>query len=328
MPLLIGLGVTVAAAFSVNGLPTFWQFVMAQLAILIIVVVGLNFLIGVGGLLSIASAAFVGIGAYSLVIGMTNLNLPFIVALPVTVVIGWFIGWILGAVSLRLSGFYLAIVTLGFLEVFLILLQQGGSLTGGGYGLVTPILTVFGSFIGGKTLIIVAVVVSGLACTLTATLTRSRIGRALYALKAHPAAAALQGIDARRLKTTAFAYSSALAALAGALQAPLLGSTHPATFRVDTAVWHLAIVVVGGVQGTVVGAVIAAATLFLLPEIMRPLAEIREYFTGAVLLATLIVAPRGIGGVIHHLAPPMNRALNRVTQSFSGPMTRSESTSR
>lgn len=316
MRLLAGLAATVAAAFVVDGLAPFWQFVGAQLAILIIVVVGLNFLIGVGGLLSIASAAFVGLGAYTLVIAMTELNLPAIVVLPGAVAMGGLIGWLLGAVSLRLSGFYLAIVTLGFLEVFLIVLQQGGSLTGGGYGLVAPSLTIFGRVVGGPALIIFTVLVSGLACTFTATLTRSRVGRALYALKAHPAAAALQGIDARRMKTAAFAYSSALAALAGALQAPLLGSTHPASFRVDTAVWHLAIVVVGGVQGTVLGAVIAAAILFLLPEVLRPLAEVREYFTGAVLLATLVVAPRGVGGAIHRLSRPTVGLISRLARSL------------
>lgn len=295
---LAGIGASLIAGLVVQPFPPFARFVVGQLALLVIVTVGLNFLIGVGGLLSIASAAFLGIGAYGLTIGMANVGMPFWLAIPLIVVLAWCLGWLLGVLSLRLVGFHLAIVTLGFLQVFVIVLRQGGDFTGGGYGLTVPYPTLLGAQISESILVGLTVVFAGLACTFTYTLTRSRIGRALEALKSHPAAASLQGIDPRRLKTLAFAYSSALAALAGTMQAIAFGSVHPASYGVNEAVWHLAIVVVGGLQGSVSGAVLATTLLFILPELIRPLASIRDYFTGAILLLTLALAPNGLGGAI------------------------------
>lgn len=297
--IIAGLVLAAVGAIVVQPLPPFMAFVAGQLAVLIIVAVGLSFLIGVGGLLSIASAAFLGIGAYGLAITTGRFELPFLLAVPLTVVIAWIAGYALGLVSLRLTGFHLAIVTLGFLEVFLIVLRQGGNFTGGGYGLGVPTPEVFGAVLSEEILIGFAAATAVLTCTFTYTAIKSRVGRALYGLKSHASAAALQGVDARRLKTLAFAYSSALAALAGCLQAALLGSTHPASYTANEAVWHLAIVTVGGLQGSVIGAALAATLLFILPEVMRPLAEWREFFTGGVLLLTLIIYPGGLGDAIN-----------------------------
>jgi ABC-type branched-subunit amino acid transport system ATPase component/ABC-type branched-subunit amino acid transport system permease subunit len=277
-------------------LPPYDQYVVGRIAVLIVVALGLNLLMGVAGLLSLASAAFMGVGAYVVIILVTTLNVPLAVAVPLAVLVAWTAGWILGTVSLRLSGFYLALVTLGFLLTFQVALRRGGNLTGAGYGLVAPAPDFFGLQLTSQQWSASALFVAGATAILVHSLTRSRIGRAWVTMKFNETAAELCGINLTRSKTSAFAASSALAALAGCLYAYLVGAISPQAFGIPTTVEHLSYIVIGG-MGSVLGSVLGPTVLELAPELLRSLGERRALFFGIALLLILVVAPRGLAGL-------------------------------
>ena len=301
-PLVYGALVGLVAVGVALVLPTYPRFVFGQLAVLVLVTLGVNLLLGVAGLLSLASPAFVGLGANLSTAILLRAHVPIAISIPLAVLAGWCVGWLLGFLSLRLAGFYLAMVTFGFLNVFLVLLNEGRELTGGGYGLIVPPTRL--PFLGPVTLqtaIVLATFTAGLATVLVGSLQRSRVGRAWLAIKDNPVAAELQGIDVPRLKTLAFAISSALATLAGTYQALLLGVTNPSAYSLNVSIAHLTYVVVGGMAPSVVGPIVGPLALFVVPELFRAIGQYREVFYGAILLFVLIVAPNGIAGAISEL---------------------------
>lgn len=307
-PLLIGVPLGAAALFAMQFLGPYWQFVASQLCLLIIVTLGLNLLMGVAGLLSVASAAFVGLGANASAILMIRAGIPFPLAVLAALTIGWIVGWLVGLISLRVAGFYLAVVTLGFLQVFLVFLDVGQEITGGGYGLVVPpaYLPVVGELTPSRIAGCIAFL-TALALPLMHALMASRFGRGWIALKDHPAAAELSGIDPLRYKTQAFAISSLLVTLAGALQAVLLGVTNPSAYSAHVAITHISYVVVGGMTASIVGPVAGPVALFLVPELVRDIGEYRELFFGGTMLAVLILAPKGLAGLAQDLAARLRR---------------------
>jgi branched-chain amino acid transport system permease protein len=277
---MIALGVAgaTAAAAAVGLVDPYLRFLLAQLAVLVIAVLGLNLLGNVAGMLSLASAAFMGLGGYGALIGLTLYGLPLSVAAPLTVAAGWALGWLMGMVAVRLSGISLAIVTFGFIQIFQVFAKQGGAWSGDGYGLITPPLTA--PILGAVTQDAVSafcVFAAVMTAVLTTTLTRSRIGRAWIAVKEHPVAAQMQGVNVLRARADAFAVSGAMASLAGVLQAVLLGITNPNLYTVDVSIGQLAMMVVGGSSGGVAGAFLGPAALFLIPEYFD-LGALKEVF--------------------------------------------------
>lgn len=294
---VVGLLVAVAAL----ALPPYFQYFAGRLALLMIVALSLNLLMGAAGLLSLASAAFMGIGAYGVIILMTDWGLPLLVAAPAAIVIAWVLGWILGSASLRLSGFYLALVTLGFLLTFQVILRSGGDVTGGGYGLVAPEPELVGLSIPSEGWSFASLFLVAFITVLVYSLLGTKTGRAWRALKANEVAASMVGVNLMRLKTSTFALSAAMAALAGVFFAFLQGATNPQAFGVAATVEHLVYIVVGG-MGSVAGSLIGPLVLEVAPELMRGLEERRELFFGATVLAILIIAPRGVAGSLGSVA--------------------------
>jgi branched-chain amino acid transport system permease protein len=286
-----------AAAVAVVFIGPYVQFLLAQLSILVIAVVSLNLLSNVAGMLSLASAAFMGLGGYGVLILLTLAGIPLIVSAPLTVAAGWLVGWGMGLVAIRLSGISLAIVTFGFIQIFQVFAKQGGILSGDGYGLIAPALEIpgFGP-VSPAVLAAACVFFAIVVAVLTTTLTRSRIGRAWYAMKEHPVTAEMQGINLLTMRAQAFATAGAMASFAGILQALLLGITNPNLYTVDVSISHLAMMVVGGSSGSVAGAILGPAVLFFVPEYFD-LGAYREILYGLALLVTLAVAPEGLAGL-------------------------------
>ena len=298
-PLVYGVVLGALAVGFAFVLPSYSRFIFGEFAVLVIITLGVNLLLGVAGLLSLASPAFVGIGANLSTAIMLRAHMPIAISIPIAVVAGWCIGWAVGFLSLRLAGFYLAMVTFGFLDVFLVVLNEGGDITGGGYGLIVPpsSLPLLGALSLDK-IIAIAAFTAGLAIMLVREAQGSRIGRAWLAIKDSPVAAEMQGIDVPKLKTLAFAVSSALATLAGTYQALLLGVTNPSAYSLNVSVAHLTYVVVGGMAASVVGPIIGPLLLFVIPEVFRAIGQYREVFYGAILLFVLVIAPNGITGTL------------------------------
>jgi ABC-type branched-subunit amino acid transport system ATPase component/ABC-type branched-subunit amino acid transport system permease subunit len=276
------------------------QFVIARIAVLVLVTLSLNVLIGVTGLLSLASAAFMGTGAFGILIVLQHTGIPLLAGIPLVVAGTWIVGWVLGTASLRLSGFYLALVTLGFLVAFQVVVQHGGTTVGEGYGLLAPQPDVFGWTANIKWVAVACVFVAGAASVFVWSLLNSRLGRAWRTLKANPVAAELSGMNLTRLKTSAFAFSAAVAGLAGTCYAFLEQAVSPQGFDINRTIDHLAYVVVGG-AGSTLGSILGPLVLELLPEYLRSLQQYRQLFLGAVLLGILILAPRGLAGLLQDI---------------------------
>ncbi len=291
-----------AVAAVVSFLPSYRLFLVGQLAVVIIVTVALTVLMGAAGLLALSSAAFMAVGAYGAVIAIATLHLPLWLAVPLVVVVGGVAGGILGFVTLRMSGFYLAIATLGLLQVLLVGLKHGGALTGGGYGLVVPPLSLpMMADISTERIACFAVLMMVLIVGGSVNIMRSRIGRAWLAVRDNEPAAQMQGINVSQMKIMAFVFSSAVISLAGALHGFLLGVTNPNAYLVNLSIFHITLVVVGGMTGSMIGAVISPVVLFFLPEVFSALGEWRDFFYGSILLLTLVFMPLGISSKLQPL---------------------------
>ncbi|NML47265.1 branched-chain amino acid ABC transporter permease [Ramlibacter sp. G-1-2-2] len=297
-------------ALAASRLPSFQLFLVGQLSLVITVTVAMTILMGGAGLLSLSSAAFFAIGAYGLLLMMAKLGVPLLLGAVLAVALCALLGAVLGLVSLRLSGFHLAIITLGFLQVLLAWLKRGGDFTGGGYGLVTPKLSVpfTGSALRVADVAIFAVFLMALAVAAGVALMQSRIGRAWLAGRDNENSARMLGIDVNRMRVLAFTFASALTGLAGTLHPLLLGVTNPNAYTVDLSIFHITLVVVGGMTGSMVGAVVAPILLYFVPEAFRQLGEWRDFFYAGVLIATLVFMRRGIGPA---LSPWLSRLARR-----------------
>ncbi|NNG02152.1 MAG: branched-chain amino acid ABC transporter permease [Desulfobacteraceae bacterium] len=238
----------------------YYVYVANYMAINVIVVLGLNLLVGYTGQISLGHAGFFAIGAYGTLMLMVKLHLPFIVALPLAALITAGFGFLLGLPALRLEGPYLAIATLGF---GLTITQVIGRLEifGGREGLHAPDLTI-GSWrldtdIEFYYLLMVITISLALAAR---NIVKTRVGRAFIAIRDADIAAQTIGVNVVLYKTLAFAVSAFYAGIAGGLYAFVLRFIEPEIFTLMMSIMFLAMCVVGGV-GSMMGAITGACLL-------------------------------------------------------------------
>jgi branched-chain amino acid transport system permease protein len=257
----------------------------------VVVTIGINGLLALSiwltlscGMLSIGNAAFMGIGAYTSALITMNLGWPFPIALALGMVAPALLAFVIGKPTLRLSGIYLAMATLGFGEVVRITLLNWESLTGGALGLNgIPQLTQWWHV--GFALVAVLLVLWRLR--------RSKVGRAFEAIKEDDTAAGLMGIDVANTKMLAFVLGAAVAGLAGGLDAHLTFFIGPQEFGFDRGVEILTMTILGGI-GSLPGPVVGAAILTLLPELLRSLRDFRLVVNGLILVVIVLFLPKGI----------------------------------
>jgi len=236
------------------------------------------------GLLAMANAAFMGIGAYASALLTMNLGLPFPLALAGGAAMPALVAYIIGKPTLRLSGVYLAMATLAFGEVVRIAILNTEPLTGGALGLNgIPQLT--------QPWHVALVLVVVLA--LLQRLRSSRTGRAFEAIREDETAAGLMGIDVNAHKLAAFVLGAAIAGLAGTLNAHLTFFIGPNEFGFDRGVEILTMTILGGIQG-LAGPVLGALIVTLLPELLRGLQDWRLMANGLILVAIVLFLPRGL----------------------------------
>jgi branched-chain amino acid transport system permease protein len=235
------------------------------------------------GLLSLANAAFMGIGAYTAALLTLNLGWPFPAALAAGALAPAAVALAIGVPTLRLSGVYLAMATLAFGEVTRVVILNL-DITGGPEGLNGIPLLTEGWHIAAS----LAVVVYGLA-----RLRRSRVGRAFEAIKEDEVAARLMGIDVDRHKLFAFTLGAVVAGLAGALNAHYTFFISPREYGFENAVDILTMTVLGGIS-SLVGPVLGATLLTLLPEVLRFLHDWRLAVNGAILVLVVLFLPTGL----------------------------------
>jgi branched-chain amino acid transport system permease protein len=268
---------------------------LASLALInIIMAIGLNILTGNAGQMSLCNSSFMAIGAYATTYLSTKLGLSYWVALPLGGIISAVAGFLLGFPALRLRGFYLAVVTLGFLEVSQILIEQLPSITGGVRGISSPRPALFGYALSSDLsfyYVILAITLATIWCAYS--LLRSPTGRAFEAIRSSEAAAQTLAVPLAKTKIAAFVISAFFAGIGGGLFASLVGFIDPLEFGVWTSVRHVIFIVVGGL-GSITGSILGAVVLTVLPEVLRAFKEYQEFAFGGLLLFVLILLPQGL----------------------------------
>ncbi|MBI4912566.1 MAG: branched-chain amino acid ABC transporter permease [Acidobacteria bacterium] len=235
------------------------------------------------GLLSLANAAFMCIGAYVSALLSLHAGWPFGATLAAAGAAPALVALVIGMPTLRLSGVYLAMATLAFGEVVRIVVLNL-EVTGGPEGLNG----IPQSTTGWHILAILAVVVYGLL-----RLQRSRVGRAFEAIREDEVAASLMGINVARHKLFAFVLGAVIAGLAGGLNAHYTFFISPREYGFENAVDILTMVVLGGIGG-LAGPMLGAAIITLLPELLRSLHEFRGIVNGLILVLVVLFLPKGI----------------------------------
>ena len=259
---------------------------------------GYNFLFGICGQVSFSHFAFYGIGAYSVVILLFELHVPLPLAIVLGVAVCIVIALAVAIPSTRLEGFYLALATLALAQLFVVLLNEGGALTGGTGGIANYRLpAILGFEIRGPWYTAAIVLILLMTYAILLKLDRSWFGRACRAVRDNPEAAAAMGINVARTKAIAFTVTSALAGVAGMAYAFVDNTVNPPIFGLENAFLLLFMVIVGG-SGRHAGAVIGAVLLFLLPFWLAPLVGHHHVLVfGLLMLTAILVQPKGLVGL-------------------------------
>ncbi|HUK56081.1 MAG TPA: branched-chain amino acid ABC transporter permease [Nitrospiria bacterium] len=294
--LLIGL--TVGAVLILPmGLDNYFIDVLTSAGIYVVLALGLNIVVGMAGLLDLGYIAFYAIGAYSYALLSTRLGISFWFALPLGGLASAVFGVVLGVVTLRLRGDYLAIVTLGFVQIVHLVLNNWDRVTNGPNGILNVGRPALGWFVFSRPVHFYYLILAIVLLTIAAVdrLNRSRIGRAWIAIREDEVAAQAMGVDTTRLKILAFALGAAWAGVAGVFFAAKFAFVSPESFTFFESVIVLSMVVLGG-MGSVPGVILGALIVVILPEVLREFASYRMLIFGAGLVLMMVFRPQGLIG--------------------------------
>jgi len=284
----------VALVFVSEG---YTHFILALVALTAVVGVGLNVLLGLAGQVSLGHVGFYAIGAYTAAI-LTLKGVSFWLAFPVAGLVAGGIGAVLALPALRVTGPYLAMVTIAFAFIVQHATIEWKDLTGGQNGLMGLVPPAIGGYtFAEREMALMAILLAGLSLYAFHRLAASAWGIAMVAVRESETAARSVGLNPVSIKTAAFAISAVFAGLAGALFAPLMMFVAPDSFPFSQSILFLLAVIVGG-AGFVFGPVVGAIVTVLLPELLSGLAEYRLLFVGVLLLVVLWLAPEGVIGTI------------------------------
>jgi branched-chain amino acid transport system permease protein len=273
--------------------------VLTLAGIYIVLALGLNIVVGLAGLLDLGYVSFYAVGAYLYALLSTRLGVSFWLGLPLGGLAAAAFGVVLGVITLRLRGDYLAIVTLGFIQIVHLVLNNWDSVTNGPNGILNIGRPAIGRFVFSQPIHFYYLILAIDLITIFAVwrLSRSRIGRAWMAIREDETAAETMGMDTMRLKILAFALGATWAGIAGVFFAGKFAFVSPESFTFFESVIVLSMVVLGGL-GSIPGVILGALIIVILPELLRGFQGYRMLFFGAALVGMMIFRPQGLlGGV-------------------------------
>ncbi|MDR2581166.1 MAG: branched-chain amino acid ABC transporter permease [Fibromonadaceae bacterium] len=267
----------------------------------------LNLSAGFGGMISLAHAGFYGVGAYTAALFAVNYQLPFLLTLPVAMLLSGLLALIVSAIALRTIDDYFIICTLGIQVVVFSLMNNWMSLTRGPLGIPgIPSIQLFGIEIGmGNRILFLSLTLffAALIFFFLKKLTGSSFGRTLRALSEDEIFTQSLGKNVYLTKVIAFTVSAMIAAVPGVLYAHYITYIDPTSFTVDESIFILSIVIIGGMRN-LWGSVIAAAFLVLLPEALRFVgmpssiaANMRQIIYGGILIFMMFRYSRGFSNI-------------------------------
>ena len=292
------LGLTAFGTTMINDLiPPYFLMIGLFIGINLIMALGLNLITGVTGQLSLGHAAFMSIGAYASAIATVNYDLPFLLGVLIGGLVASLVGIIIGFPTLRLTGDYLAIATLGFAEIVRVQFTNM-KITNGAIGFLG---------IEGSTTFPIVMTIAVITIFAMVWLENSRNGRAMLAIREDEIASSAVGINTTLYKIQAFAIGAFCAGMGGALFAHTTTFIQPTDFGFLKSIDILSIVVLGGL-GSIPGTIIGAIVLTAAPEILRPLANYRMMVYGLLLVVIMIFRPYGLMGGVN-LRQAVRRAI-------------------
>ena len=271
--------------------------VLIFIGIYTILTLSLNLLNGYVGLLSIGHAAFYGVGAYASAKLVMTVGLPFPLAMLGAGAVAGIIGYLIAKPTLRLSGIYMTLATLGFNMIFFLILQNWMSFTNGPLGIMDiPPPNIFGYEIETRVQYYYLVFFLVLLTVVSMhRLMTCRFGRALVSIRENELAAEAMGVHTTRYKIQAFVLAAFYAGIAGSFYAHFVKYISPDSFYIYESFILLAMLAFGG-QGNLIGPVVGAAVLIIIPEIFRFLQEYRMLVYGGVLITMMLVRRQGLLG--------------------------------
>ena len=307
--------------FQARVISPYYARILMLCGISITAAVSLNLINGFTGQFSIGHAGFMAVGAYSSAYFSINYGmrladslgggtLGWIVALLLATLVGALFagiaGLLVGIPSLRLKGDYLAIVTLGFGQIIVVFLNNIEAVGGArGYSGIPIVKSFFWIFL-----------VAVLTIVMVYNIVNSAFGRALISIRDDELAAEAMGVHTTRYKVMAFVISSAMAGAAGVLLAHFDGYLNPKSFEFLKSFEILIMIILGGL-GSIVGSIIGAIVLTILPESLRAFAEYRMVIYSLLLIVLMITRPQGLLGSSDAFKG-LRKRLRRATEGPSG----------
>lgn len=258
----------------------------------------LNLIIGLSGQFSLGHVTFYGLGAYITALLMMRAGMSFWIATPISAICVGIIGCLLALPTLNLRGDYIAVVTLGFGEVFRLILVNAIDITRGPMGLPNIPKPAIGSFVFDSKIkfYFLGLIIMLLVIIFMRRLTSSGFGMAMLAMKEDEIAAAAIGINPVKYKLWAFVIGAMIAAVMGSFYAVFMGFISPSSFQYSESISMVSMVVLGGLGG-IPGSIIGAIVLTVLPEVLRTFSQYRMIIFGAAMVAMMIFKPNGIWGL-------------------------------
>jgi branched-chain amino acid transport system permease protein len=292
LPLLALVAIVVIAPLFFSSL--YYYRIGALVFIFALAVVGLNLLMGFAGQVSLGHAGFLGIGAYAVAIGPIYFVTPPWACLIIGAVLSGAVAFVVGRPILKLRGHYLAVATLGFGVLVAIVLTNEAGWTGGPDGMNVPHLVLFDWTVRGSAgwyWLAALTFVGGFV--LAENLVDSPSGRALQAIHDSEIAARMLGVDVARKKLMVFIISAVYASVAGSYLALFDGHITPDVAGFLRSIELVAMVVLGG-MGSVFGALVGAAVLVVLPQMLTVFQEYEQALLGLLIMVFMIFLRRGI----------------------------------
>lgn len=293
---LLAAGVAVGAPFY---FAPFQVFQLTMVLLYAVALAGLNLLVGFGGQISLGHGAFFAAGAYTAAVMLDRYDTGHLATLPVAAVGCFLLGLGFGVPALRLRGLYLALVTLAFAVFLPPLLKRLEPVTGGSMGLTVDKLQppAWSGLAEDQWTYFVVLAVTAVALLLARNLLRSRVGRALLAVRDNESAAEVMGVRLSLHKTLAFAWSAMFAGVSGCVYTWVIGFVSPDSFSFVLSITLLAGLVVGGLA-SLYGPLLGAAFVMYVPNVAQDISEAAPGVVfGLLIIAVMFVAPTGLAGL-------------------------------
>ena len=284
--LLYVLGIAALALFPLVFHNPYYIHLAETILIYAILLFGLDIVVGYTGQVSLGHAGLFGIGSYTTGVLVFKLGVPFFIALPASLAVTAVFGAVLALPALRVTGPYLAMVTLAFGTIIQILINEMTFLTEGPLGIKISKPSFFGHKLGEVEFFYLVALIMVLSLIVVHRILKSHLGRAFQALRDSPIASDCMGVSVYRYKVYAFVISAALAGVAGSLYAYSEEYISPNTYNFELTILFLLAVIMGG-RKTRSGALLGAMIVVMLPSFLADIVLFRQIATAAAVITVI-----------------------------------------